>query len=439
MTAGTLRSAEAGVAAADRVIAHETRPGDEGVELFLEGAREANVNLVPGLAGVLTASGGGLTAAARVWRGGRCGFAARAVAREDEIAALVAEARANALTGGSDAPMPAGAPALAGRGHGTGMPEDLARRRAGELCAGFAAAGLAVQVVLLRRRRWWSAVVSTAGVRTSEWHGRVTGLARCETALGTLVEAVECDDVSGRWEPGPALGRAAEAGAVVAAAGGREPDRRLPLVLRPAVASQLVAGLGWILRGTTAAAAAGLPRAVGRRVFPARLTLVDDPRRPGAARPRLVDDEGRRAAPLDLVREGVLRELLHSTASAAALGALPNGRAVRRDVSAPPAPAALGLRVLPRGDPPPGDHVELTTRFETLSTMPRPGIVTLVVAGWEVRDGNRAHAVGPFDLELPVVATWRALRGAGSDLEVLPAAGRCGTPSLELAEAAWSH
>jgi len=433
-------SAEAAAALAERVLARCLRPGDEGIELFLHDVREANLDLVPGLPGVLAAAGGGAGSAVRVWRAGRCGFAAGDVSREDEIAALVATARAQAVTAGIDAAMPVDVPAAAGVGASPMAPdEDLARQRAEELRTMLAGAGLGVQVVLIRRRRSWATVASTAGVRTTEWHDRVTALARCETVHGTLVDAVECADLSAHWDAGPLLGRVAEAGALISAARRREPDRRLPLVLRPAVASQLVAGLGWLLLGTTAASTIGLPGAVGRRLFPSRLTLIDDPGHPGLAQPRAVDDEGRPAAPVVLVREGVLQGFLHSTASAAAVGARPNGRAIRADVSAPPAPAALGLLVRPRGDVPPGDHVELTTRFETLSTMPRPGIVTLVVAGWEVRDGNRAHAVGPFDLELPVVATLRALRGAGSDLEVLPAAGRCGTPSLELAEAAWSH
>jgi PmbA protein len=434
---GALGSPEAGVELAERIVVSEARPGDHGVELFLHDAYEANVNLIPGLPGVATTAGGGLGVAVRVWRNGRCGFAARAASREAEIARLVAEARADAMSGGGDAPMPVDLPAAAGLQRRAEMSEGMARQRAEELRAGLAEAGLAVQVVLLRQYQWWTAVVSTAGVRTTEWHDQVTGLARCETAHGTLVDGVECDDIAERWDAGPALRHALEAQAVIAAARRHEPDRRLPLLLRPVIASHLVASLGWMLRGTTAASTAGLPGAVGRRLFPACLTLVDDPVHPGVTLPRLVDDEGRRAVSVELVREGVLRGFLHSTASAAALGAEPNGRAIRLGVSAPPMPVAQGLHVRPHGDRPPGDHIEVTTRFETLSTMPRPGIITLVVAGWEVRDGRRVRAVGPFDLDLPLLATWRTLRGVGDDLEFVPVADRCGTPSILLAPAAW--
>jgi predicted Zn-dependent protease len=424
-------SPEAGIALAGLAIARAARAGDEGVELFLAGAEEAGTDLVPGLAGAAVTAGGGLDAAARVWRDGRCGFAARAAGGEDEIVRLVAEARAGAAAGDVRAPMPAGLPPTsAGGGRPAELSADLGRQRAEELLAALAGAGLAVQAIQLRQRRWWTAVASTAGARSSEWHHRVTGIVRCETAHGTVVHGVECADVAAGWDAGPACRHAAEAGAVAARADGREPDLRLPLVLRPAVGAHLVAGLGWLLRGTTAAAAAGLPGAVGRRVFPSRLTLVDDPG--GAGRPRRADDEGRPAAAVELVRDGLVLGFLHSTASAAALGAEPNGRGLRADPASAPAPGALGLRVRPRGDRPPPDHVELTARFETLWPMPWPGVLTLVAAGWEVRGGRRVRAVGPCDLRLPLLAAWRALRGVGDDLELVAAADRCATPSLVL-------
>src|SRR5262249_35011488 len=104
------------------------------------------------------------------------------------------------------------------------------------------------------------------------------------TVHGTLVDAVECADLSAHWDAGPLLGRVAEAGALISAARRREPDRRLPLVLRPAVASQLVAGLGWLLLGTTAASTNGLPRApvgLGPPPVPAPRALDSRPGPPG--------------------------------------------------------------------------------------------------------------------------------------------------------------
>jgi predicted Zn-dependent protease len=431
--------AGAGIELAERVVRAAARPGDQGVELFLRHIEEAHVDLVPGLRGAATVAGSGLTVAARVWRHGRCGFAAHPAGREEEIAALVSEARAAAMAGGTEAPVPVDvSAAAAGLPRGAELSEDLAHQRAEELRAGLVEAGLPVQVVLLRQRRWCDTVVSLAGVRTEERHTLVTGSARCETERGITLHVVESADIRNGWDPGRALRHAAEARAVIAAASGREPDRRLPLVLRPMVASHLVAGLGWMLRGTTAAATPGLPRAVGRRLFPACLTLVDDPAHAAATLPRGVDGEGRPALRLELVGEGVLRGFLHSTASAAALHDRPNGRALRAAAETPPAPAPVGLHVCPRGDRAPDDHVELTTRLETLSTMSRPGVMNLTVCGWEVRDGRRAQAVGPFDLHLPVLAALRALRGVGNDLELVFEAERTGTPSLHLGPEAWT-
>jgi predicted Zn-dependent protease len=88
--------------------------------------------------------------------------------------------------------------------------------------------------------------------------------------------------------------------------------------------------------------------------------------------------------------------------------------------------------VVPRGDALPERYTELVARVETFTTMPRPGTVSLLAGGWEVHGGRRVRRIAPVDLSLPVLETFRALRGVGADLAFFPTAEGCGTPTLLL-------
>ncbi|MFP2931798.1 metallopeptidase TldD-related protein, partial [Pyxidicoccus sp. 3LG] len=180
-----------------------------------------------------------------------------------------------------------------------------------------------------------------------------------------------------------------------------------------------------------AVATPALARAGGRKLFPSVLDVVDDPRHPRGTRWRDVDDEGVPAREQVLVREGRLLGFLHSASTSARLGGTGGGRGLRT-ASALLSPEGLNPYVAPRGTLLPEHHTELVARVETFTTMPRPGTVTLVAAGWEVRAGQRVRRVAPVELDLPVLETFRALRGVGDDLTFFPTADGCGTPTLVL-------
>ena len=59
-------------------------------------------------------------------------------------------------------------------------------------------------------------------------------------------------------------------------------------------------------------------------------------------------------------------------------------------------------------------------------------VEVLIAAGWEVKDGQRVRRVAPLELDLPLLETFRALRGVGADLTFFPTADGCGTPTLIL-------
>lgn len=306
---------------------------------------------------------------------------------------------------------------------------EAARRRMAHVIQSVIPKGIVVQAAVLTQSSTWRAAVRANGMRRARTEWREDLFVRCETPRGAVVDAVSLPPGTDDTVFNPLRLRLAEA--VDALSGPVEPvDPSLPLVLRPAVAAPLVAGLIWLLRGDIAAATPALARAAGRKVFPSLLTVVDDPNASAGTRRVDVDDEGVPTAALPLVEEGRLQSFLHAADTAARLGAPLNGRGFR-SASGVPTPEAVNPFLVPAAALAlPAHHTELVARVETFTTMSRPGVITLVAGGWEVRDGHRVRRVAPVELELPVLETFRALRGVGSDLTFFPTAEGCGTPTL---------
>ncbi|AGC43073.1 TldD/PmbA family protein [Myxococcus stipitatus DSM 14675] len=287
--------------------------------------------------------------------------------------------------------------------------------------------GIVVQALVLTRRFTWSALVRGHDV-LAQVEQREEAFVRCETPRGAVVDAIGLRAGQTAWA---ALRERLHAAVDALSGPVREADPRLPRVLRPAVAAPLVAGLGWLLRGDVAVSTPALARAVGKKVFPSLLTVEDLPRHAEGTRQRDWDDEGRAAQALRLVEEGRLLGFLHSQESAARLGVPAHGRGLR-DGAIEPGATSLNFFIAPRGATLPASYTELVARVETFTTMPRPGRVSLIAGGWEVRDGRRVHRIAPMELELPVLETFRSLRGVGADLTFFPTAEGCGTPTLLL-------
>ncbi|WP_240359007.1 metallopeptidase TldD-related protein [Pyxidicoccus trucidator] len=369
-------------------------------------------------------------AAARVAWDERRGHAALPLGSPTDLERVLESAERHAAPGaGGPLPVltvgptdvPAGPPVL--------QPERAAKRME-HLLQSAVPQGTLVQAAVLTQVADWSALIRESGTRRVSTGWREELFIRCETARGAVVDAVASAREEDEEDFDALRVRLAEA--VEALEGPAETaNPELPLVLRPAVAAPLVAGLIWLLRGDVAAATPALARAVGRKVFPSVLGVVDDPHHPRGTRHRSVDDEGVPMHAQSFVEEGRLLGFLHSASTAARLGSTGGGRGLRA-ASAPPSPEGVNPYVVPRGTVLPEHYTELVARVETFTTMPRPGTVTLVAAGWEVRAGQRVRRVAPMELDLPVLETFRALRGVGSDLTFFPTAEGCGTPTLVL-------
>ncbi|WNG49641.1 TldD/PmbA family protein [Archangium minus] len=396
-------------------------------ELFLSAGRRLTLEYEASTTAFTLNRGGSLLAAARVWQGEHSGFAALPVSGPVELARVLEAARQRMGT----SPPPSLPELLDPAGSAPPSFPDLSAERsrslAEHLLRTVVPPGRVVQAALLTQSVTRTVLVRGEGGCSWGGSSREDAFVRCETPRGAIVDAV----ASPLGQPWPLESlRARLAQAVEVLEGPAEPvDPDLPLVLRPAVAVPLVEALAWLLRGDVGASLPALVRAVGKKPFPSVLSVQDDPRHPLGTQRLETDDEGMPACPLGLIEEGGLRGFLHSTGTAARLGVEPNGRGLRLE-GAPPAPCPINLFVVPRGDALPERYTELVARVETFTTMPRPGLVSLMAGGWEVHEGRRVRRVAPVDLSLPVLETFRMLRGVGSDLAFFPTAGGCGTPTL---------
>lgn len=399
-------------------------------ELFLTASHRLTLEY-EAHAGTFAASQGlSLSAAARVWEGERYGFAAAAVGSAEALRSLLESAMHRARTG-MRVPIP---PVPAPGGPLPPWQPDLSvqrmRQQAERIARTVVPPRVVVQALVLTRRTTRTVLLRSGGAEGAQSETSEDAFLRCETSRGAVVDAVALPPGGEDMALAPLRERMAEAIAALEGPAGAA-DPALPLVLRPSVAAPLVAGLSWLLRGDVAAATPALARAVGKKPFPSVLSVEDDPLHPRALRRRTLDDEGRPASRLRLIDEGRLLGFLHSGETAVRLGAEPNGRGLREGMS-PPAPSPLSFFIVPRADALPAHYTELVARVETFTTMARPGTVSIIAGGWEVRDGQRVRRVAPMELDLPLLETFRALQGVGPDLTFFPTADGCGTPTLLL-------
>ncbi len=401
--------------------------GPTGAELFLTASRRLSLELEVGPGRYSLSRGESVSAAARVWREEGMGFAALSVGGAEDLERVLNMA-SERVRPDARAPLPA----LPASGVPPGLPElsgERARELAEQMTRTVLPPGVVVQAAVLTCSASASLLVRGEGVLQGNAEARQEAIVRCETSRGAVVDGV-AGPLGEAWNLEPLRARLADAVETLEGAA-EEADPGLPLVLRPAVAAPLVAALAWMLRGDVVVATPALARAVGKKLFPSVLSVVDEPLHPLGTRRRSVDDEGAPARVLRLVDEGRFLGFLHAAATAARLGVEPNGRGLRAGGS-PPMPSALELFVSPRGDALPARYTELVARVETFTTMPRPGVVSLMAGGWEVHEGRRVRRLAPVELRLPVLETLRALRGVGADLAFFPTADGCGTPTLLL-------
>lgn len=163
------------------------------------------------------------------------------------------------------------------------------------------------------------------------------------TGEGTAMERDWC------WEsrthrsdlPGAAQIGSLAAERALARSGARKPPTgTFPVLYDERVADQLIGHLLGAISGTAVARGASwLKDAMGERVLPKGLSLIEDPTRPRVSGSRPFDAEGLPALPRPIIEDGVLVRWLLDLSTARKLGLRSTGNAYR-NAGSPPSPGA---------------------------------------------------------------------------------------------------
>lgn len=117
------------------------------------------------------------------------------------------------------------------------------------------------------------------------------------------------------------------------------------VIWEPRAAISLVGHLAGAVNGAAVARKSSfLKDRLGERLFPAGVTVVDDPTRPRGLGSRPFDGEGLAGQPLALIEDGILAAWLLDCAAARELGMTSNGRAGRGTGN--PSPSSTNLTLL---------------------------------------------------------------------------------------------
>ena len=125
------------------------------------------------------------------------------------------------------------------------------------------------------------------------------------------------------------------------------PTCQAPVVFDPSVAGGMLRHLVGAISGPAIARGTSfLKDRLGQRIFPAGISIIDDPHRRRGLRAKPFDGEGVRNARRALVEDGVLKTWLLDVRSGRQLGLASTGHA-SRGTSGPPAPAPTNLYLEP--------------------------------------------------------------------------------------------
>jgi len=144
-------------------------------------------------------------------------------------------------------------------------------------------------------------------------------------------------------EDAATIGRRAGERAVARLNPTRPKTARLPVVFDPRVSASLLGHLSSAINGAAITRGTSfLKDSLGQRIFPAGMTVFDDPTRPRGLRSRPFDGEGMAGERRAIIEDGVLTTWLLDWRSARQLGLASTGHA-SRGVSGPPSPGATNL------------------------------------------------------------------------------------------------
>lgn len=210
--------------------------------------------------------------------------------------------------------------------------------------------------------------------------------------------------------PDPAsVGREAAERALGRIGSRKAESRRLPLLVENRAASRLV---GSLLEPLTGAALqqrrSCFADRLGQPIGSPLLTLHDDPLIPRALGSRLYDDEGLRAAPRDLLRDGRLVQYLIDDYYARKLAVPPTGGSTS-NLRLPPGSASLRELYAPLAE------AILVTSFLGGNSNPATGDFSFGVSGFLIRDGEKVRPISEMNITGNHTELWHRLDAVGDD------------------------
>ncbi len=223
--------------------------------------------------------------------------------------------------------------------------------------------------------------------------------------------------------PPEEVGRQAGEWAVRRLGPGKVESAEMPVVYHPRVARTLLGHLSSAING--AAVARGttfLKDRLEESVFPARITIVDDPRRRRGLRSKPFDGEGLATARRNLIDGGVLTTWLLDLRSARQLGMTSTGHAAR-GTSSPPSPSATNLYLEP-GEHSPQDLMADIENGLYVTELMGFGINVVTgdysrgASGFRIEKGEVAHPVSEITVAGNLIDMFARLTAA-DDLEFL--------------------
>lgn len=136
--------------------------------------------------------------------------------------------------------------------------------------------------------------------------------------------------------PNAEIGRSAGQRTVRRLGARKMPTGKFPVIFEPRVASSFVGHLASAINGASIARGTSfLQQDLGKKIFPAGFTIIDDPHRPRGLSSRPFDAEGIASMPRNLIENGVLTTWLLDLRSARQLGLQSTGHAVRSATNPP--------------------------------------------------------------------------------------------------------
>jgi PmbA protein len=211
-----------------------------------------------------------------------------------------------------------------------------------------ASAGISGLVLVTSHGFSGATIASRHGVAMTAIAGEGTGMERDYDFSSTL----HASDL----EPAQLIGRRAGERAIKRLNPRKVATRRLPVVFDSRVSGSLVGHLTSAANGSAIARKTSFLRdKLGAQIFPASITIIDDPLRPRGLRSRPFDAEGVAGQRLALVRDGVLASWLLDSATGRELDMKTTGHA-QRGVSSMPSPGPSNVHLAP-GAKTPGELI----------------------------------------------------------------------------------